>query len=132
MEKNVGENKDILLRTIKGLRTMGTTALGPAVLSSISMAAEGGPGSTVVVCTDGMANAGLGSNGYSNEKNAAVDEFYERVGEYAMSKGVTVNVVTMEGEDCNMDALGNLALLTGGEVSVVDPTTLTSTFKDGV
>ena len=61
-----------------------------------------------------------------------MDDFYEKVGELAMSKGVTVNVVTMEGEDCNMDALGNLALLTGGEVCIVDPKTLTTTFTEGL
>lgn len=93
------------------------------------MAAEGGPGSTVVVCTDGLANVGLGSN---NSGKQAADEFYEKVGELAMSKGVTINVVSMEGEDCNMDALGNLAMITGGEVCIVDPKTLTSTFKEGL
>lgn len=39
----------------------GPTALGPAVLTSIAMAAEGKPGSTVVICTDGLANVGLGA-----------------------------------------------------------------------
>ena len=39
----------------------GPTALGPAVLTSVALAAEGAPGSTVVICTDGLANVGLGA-----------------------------------------------------------------------
>jgi len=37
------------------------TALGPAVATAIAMAAEGAPGSQVVICTDGLANIGLGA-----------------------------------------------------------------------
>jgi hypothetical protein len=37
------------------------TALCPAVLTSVALAANGGkPGSSVFVCTDGLANYGLG------------------------------------------------------------------------
>ena len=44
-----------------GIEETGPTALGPALLSSIALAAEGSPGSTVVLCTDGLANVGLGA-----------------------------------------------------------------------
>ena len=39
----------------------GPTALGPAVLSAVALAAEGATGSQVVICTDGLANIGLGA-----------------------------------------------------------------------
>jgi len=39
----------------------GPTALGPAVATSIAMASKGAPGSQVVICTDGLANIGLGA-----------------------------------------------------------------------
>lgn len=60
----------------------GPTALGPAALTSIAMAAEGAPGSTVVLCTDGLANIGLGAfdEAKTPEEVAKVDEFYERIG----------------------------------------------------
>lgn len=35
--------------------------MGPAVLTSVAMASTGKPGSTVVICTDGLANIGLGA-----------------------------------------------------------------------
>ena len=38
----------------------GQTALGPAVLVSVVIASQK-PGSKVVICTDGLANIGLGS-----------------------------------------------------------------------
>jgi hypothetical protein len=39
----------------------GSTALGPALLLSVAMAARGKPGSKVILYTDGMANIGLGA-----------------------------------------------------------------------
>ena len=38
------------------------TALGPAVTTSVAMASDGAPGSIVVVCTDGIANSGIGAS----------------------------------------------------------------------
>lgn len=43
------------------LEETGPTALGPAIVTSVAMAAEGAPGSQVVICTDGLANIGLGA-----------------------------------------------------------------------
>lgn len=43
------------------LEETGPTALGPALLTSVGLAAQGNPGSSVIVCTDGLANIGLGS-----------------------------------------------------------------------
>ena len=57
-----------------------------------------------------------------------MDEFYELVGQIAQTAGVQVSVVSIEGDECNMDSLGKLAELTGGIVERVDPTTLTKNF----
>lgn len=58
------------------------------------------------------------------------EEIYERIGEYAKSKGITVNIVSIEGDECNLDALCKLAELTGGEVERVDPISLTKNFAN--
>lgn len=115
-----------------GLEETGPTALGPAVLSSISLASEGAPGSQVVICTDGLANIGLGAfdEAKTEEEIAKVDEFYERVGEFAKSKGLTINVVSIIGDECNLDSLSRLADLTGGNVERVDPVSLTTNFAN--
>jgi len=89
------------------LQETGTTALGPAVATSIAMAAEGAAGSQVVICTDGLANIGLGAFEEANTdaEKAKVAEFYERIGEYAKNKGVTINLISIKGDDCNLDTL---------------------------
>lgn len=43
------------------LQEKGQTALGPALLSAVLLARAGKPGSSVIICTDGLANTGLGS-----------------------------------------------------------------------
>jgi len=58
------------------------------------------------------------------------EEVYERIGEYAKNKGITVNIVSIEGDECNLDALSKLAELTGGEVERVDPISLTKNFAN--
>lgn len=59
---------------------------------------------------------------------AKVDEFYERVGEYAKGKGLTINIVSIIGDECNLDSLAKLAEITGGNVERVDPVSLTKNF----
>ena len=63
MSTKIGDTFEDLQNKICMLRTAGSTALGPAVLCSIAMAGEGNKGSTVVICTDGVANVGLGQLG---------------------------------------------------------------------
>jgi|NOAtaT_6_FD_contig_41_928598_length_1799_multi_3_in_0_out_0_1 hypothetical protein len=44
------------------MKERGRTALGPALFASLGMASKGKAGSSmVIVCTDGLANIGLGS-----------------------------------------------------------------------
>jgi len=56
--------------------------------------------------------------------------FYERLGEYAKNKGLTINIVSIIGDECNLDSLSKLAELTGGNVERVDPVALTSNFAN--
>lgn len=91
--------------------------MGPALLAAIGMASHGGVGSSVVLCTDGLANIGLGQfDGVNAEELKEVEKFYAKVGDVAKDKGVSVNLVTVEGEDCNIDTLGKVCEVSGGEV----------------
>jgi hypothetical protein len=47
--------------------------------------------------------------------------FYSKVANLARQKGISISVVTMEGEDCSMENLGTSADITGGSVEIVDP-----------
>ena len=70
------------------LEEMGQTALGPALLVSIVLASKT-PGSNVVICTDGLANVGLGRldnvEKESNYKKAS--DFYDEIGKFAVEHG---------------------------------------------
>lgn len=105
--------------------------MGPAVLTSVAMASKGKPGSTVVICTDGMSNEGIGcsSRCRSDEEFAKVDAVYERIGNFAKQNGVTINIVAIEGDDCNLQSLSKLCELTGGMVDRVNPADLTANFN---
>ena len=61
MKNKVSESKKLLSDKLMSLEETGPTALGPALLTGIAMAAEGAPGSQVVLCTDGLANIGIGN-----------------------------------------------------------------------
>jgi len=82
LTKNIGETTKVLLDKLHAIEETGPTALGPAILTSICMAAEGNAGSKVVVCTDGLANIGLGAfdEVKTEEHMLEVDKFYEQIG----------------------------------------------------
>jgi len=134
MKNPIGQSHKKLTQKLMGLEETGPTALGPAVLSSIALASEGAPGSQVIICTDGLANIGLGAfdEAKTDEQIAKIDEFYERAGELAKSKGLTINVVSIIGDECNLESLSKLAELTGGEVERVDPVSLTKCFANSL
>ncbi|XP_055005882.1 circularly permutated Ras protein 1 [Boleophthalmus pectinirostris] len=128
----VYKNKDYLQKQVMGLKESGTTALGPAALLTIAMASRH-PGSKVIICTDGKANTELG-----NLEEEDIDArtllsstiFYQDLGEYAASQGVTVSVLSIEGTDCRLDELGRLADRTGGKVVIASPERLHQEFEE--
>lgn len=132
MKNPIGQTQQKLTDKLMSLEETGPTALGPAVATSIAMAAQGAAGSQVVICTDGLANIGLGAfdEAKNEEQMGKVEEFYKKLGEYAKQHGVTVNIVSIIGDECNLDSLSMLAELTGGNVERVDPVSLTTNFAN--
>ena len=53
MREPLKTTKDVMLGKLAQIHTTGATCLGPAVLASVAMAAQGKPGSQVVLVTDG-------------------------------------------------------------------------------
>lgn len=51
-----------------------------------------------------------------------IEDFYEDLAENANKNGVTVNLMSIKGCDCNLENLIILSDRTGGEVNVIDPT----------
>ncbi|KAG5260954.1 hypothetical protein AALO_G00298360 [Alosa alosa] len=116
----IAESLLFLTKRVKELREGGATALGPAALLSVAMAAQY-PGSKVIICTDGCANIGLGQLEQEQGHSAAPSPyFYTQLANYATEKGVIVSVMTFEGEDCRLAEVGRLADLTGGRINIVN------------
>lgn len=132
MTKTIKESQKPLTDKLMSLEETGPTALGPALATGVAMAAQGATGSQVVLCTDGLANIGIGSfDEVTDEQELKKrEEVYERIGEFAKSKGITVNIVSIVGDECNLDTLSRIAELTGGEVERVDPISLTKNFAN--
>lgn len=106
------------------IRTKGRTALGPAALTSVGMAAEAGKGATVVICTDGLSNVGIGNLSDMQSGTTTQDEtdtFYESLANYANENGVSVNLISIKGEECDLETLMTLSERTGGNVNIIDP-----------
>lgn len=47
--------------------------------------------------------------------------FYERVGNVAAESGVSISIITIQGNACRVDALGPLTDRTAGTITRVDP-----------
>ncbi|XP_078093568.1 circularly permutated Ras protein 1-like isoform X2 [Mustelus asterias] len=124
------ESRDALHRHIHLLQECGATALGPAALVSIAMASQK-QGSKVIICTDGRANTILGNlEDIKNDKIYHSSKFfYNQLAEYAMTQGVIVSVLTIEGTDCRLPELGQLADKTGGKVNITNPANLYNEFQ---
>jgi len=102
------------------LRETGMTALGPALLIAIAMASKTN-GSNIVICTDGVANIGLGTLKSQATAGTNVDDtFYLKAGNLAKEYGIVVNVISIKGDDCSVENLGTLADITAGVVDIVE------------
>jgi len=119
-----------LLEKLKAIRTGGSTALGPGLIVSLALAAQGKPGSKVIICTDGLANKGVGKiEGIVPKQEHMVREFYNQAAEYAKQHGVSISIVTLVESECRLDMLAPVANLTGGDILRVDPMKLSEDFS---
>ena len=72
------------------------------------------PGSRIVVCTDGLANVGVGALDVQDDaKRQEVEQWYEGVANMAKLHGVQVSVVSLKGDECALEDLGEPSFLKG-------------------
>ncbi|CAF0832318.1 unnamed protein product [Rotaria sordida] len=127
--KPVAETKTKLTERVYDLEEGGQTALGPAVVFALNIASKR-QGSKIVICTDGLANRGLGSLETAQDekvdeaiRNQALEEgnqFYAELTERAREKGVSISVITIKGTACLLPVIGQMADGTGSNVTIVD------------
>eukprot|EP00005_Dracoamoeba_jomungandri_P003868 CAMPEP_0174258688 /NCGR_PEP_ID=MMETSP0439-20130205/7635_1 /TAXON_ID=0 /ORGANISM="Stereomyxa ramosa, Strain Chinc5" /LENGTH=635 /DNA_ID=CAMNT_0015342295 /DNA_START=118 /DNA_END=2025 /DNA_ORIENTATION=+ len=130
VEKPISETRTEISKRLFSLSETGPTALGPAILVACGLAGET-RGAEIVLCTDGLSNVGLGhlEGLVTDEEERAMEEFYEGLGQYAVQKGTTINVLSIKGDDCAIENLGALTELTNGMVDIVDPANITQEFS---
>ena len=95
----LGQSYQTLINSLNKTEAKGQTALGPALLSSIEVASKGSPGSSVVLCTDGLANIGVG---LLDPFEAANTVFYSDLAKIAKERNVIINLITIKGESAKM------------------------------
>jgi uncharacterized ubiquitin-like protein YukD len=128
MKKPVGEVHEKLSNKLYELQESGPTALGPALLTAVAMATQGSAGSSVVLCTDGLSNVGLGA--IEGAKQAEAAKFYQKVADFAHENGITVNIISIAGEECDLETLRIISEKTGGEIQRVEAEKLTENFAN--
>ena len=122
--------KDSSIEIIKSLRATeegGTTALGPAILLSLSLLNKAKIGSRIFLCTDGMSNLGVGNISEDGEK---AKEFYDNIGIMAKEKGIVISVITFEDSESEINILKNMVEFSGGEIIRVNPVNIVDSFND--
>ena len=106
------------------LTESGATALGPALVLALGVARNGGLGSCVTLCTDGLANVGLGA--LDAESAGGVDAvraarlFYVEQAEQAKLAKVAVSFVSLIGAECKLEALAVVADESGGTIERIN------------
>ncbi len=118
--------KSILSQKLIDLEENGGTALGPALLASVLMASKK-TGSQVILCTDGLANKGLGALDIEDIETSK--QFYNDITNTALVSGVSVSLITIEGTNCRLGVLGDIADKTMGIVNIVNPLELMDEFS---
>jgi len=118
-----------LTKIVLGLEENGATALGPALLTSISIAGNS-RGSSVILCTDGIANIGVGSlENYVPDDNSPAALFYQKVSDDALQKGVAVSILSIKGTTASLEYIAKVSADTRGINHIVDPLKLTKSFN---
>jgi hypothetical protein len=51
-------------------------------------------------------------------------KFYEKAANFAKEKRVSVSILSLKGDRCNLKELGKLSLATGGSILKIDPAAL--------
>ena len=116
-----------IIKSLRETEENGATALGPAVLFSLSMLNNAKNGSRIFLCTDGLSNLGVGDISGDQEK---AKEFYNKIGNMAKEKGVVISLITFSDSESEIAILKDMVELSGGEIIQVDPEHILDGFDD--
>ena len=116
-----------IIKSLRATEENGSTALGPAVLFSLSLLNKAKVGSRIFLCTDGMSNLGIGDISEDREK---AKDFYVNIGNMAKEKGIVISLITFEDSESEIEILKNMVEYSGGEIIRVNPNEILDGFND--
>ena len=116
-----------ILESLHETEENGSTALGPAVLLSLSLLKNAKIGSRIFLCTDGMSNLGVGDISQNREE---AKNYYTKIGDMAKQKGIVINLITFEDSESEIEVLMNMVKNSGGEIIRVNPNAILDGFND--
>ena len=116
-----------ILNQLNNIKTSGSTALGPGIYSAIHLIGNQ-TGGTIFLCTDGIANNGIGSL-VKNMSEEEKKNIYKNIGKIACEFGITINLITFDDEESNIKILLEMVRLTGGEIVRVNVNNILNDFN---
>ena len=116
-----------ILAQLNNIKTCGSTALGPGIYSAIHLIGNQ-TGGTIFLCTDGVANNGIGSL-VKNMSEEEKKKIYKEIGKTACEFGITINLITFDDEESNIKILLEMVRLTGGEIIRVNVNNILKDFN---
>lgn len=106
------------IKFISTLTSSSDTALGPAVLAAVSLLKNDG---RIILLTDGLANRGLGN--LQTPVGGRKGDFYRSLGHKSAAKGIMIEIVGVSSSPqarIELETIGEMARLTGGDIYMVD------------
>jgi hypothetical protein len=122
----ISKTSSYILSKLYTIKTLGCTALGPGIVTSLSLLKNVKKGSRIFLCTDGLANEGVGS---ITENKDEAKLFYEKIGEEAEKKGISINLITFKDEHSEIEILMKMVEKSGGEITRVTPDKIVEQFS---
>ena len=125
---SINESIDSLMNQLKKIEANDCTAIGPSILIAINML-RNKKGSTIFLCTDGLANKGIGGLEFNNQKEES-KKFYKKIGQLANELGIIINLITFKDEESEINILLEMIKESGGDISRVNPEKIIDDFNN--
>ena len=127
----ISKTSNKILSVLNRINENGCTALGPGIVLSLSLLKNAKKGSRIFLCTDGLANEGIGK--IESEEKEIIEknkEFYENIGNEALEKGISINLITFKDQHSGIEILMKMVEKSGGEIMRVTPEQIVEDFSD--
>ena len=125
---SINDSYNSLIKKLNNIESNGCTAIGPSILIAINMLRDK-KGSVIFLCTDGLANKGIGGLEFNYQKEES-KKFYKKIGQLANELGIVINLITFKDEESEINILLEMIKESGGDISRVNPEKIIDDFNN--